>query len=220
MPDDRLPRTFGGDTCVFESEADVLGGDDDVFGPSCRAAPGRGGASVKRRALATFAGRENRDYLARALAAPGMPGPPPCGLGLDDFAARNADLAAGAPDVWAGVRALNRAYVDGRVTFAARHARLVAAGESAVPYHERMFERDSLRPPGLEGLNADAPALTVDQALTAHFESGGWGHHPRQSVVHGSRFHERDIGGTLGDGMRGDVNPYARRWCPEKMWEA
>lgn len=55
---------------------------------------------------------------------------------------------------------LNRAFVAGRLKFVRDNAELITKGKDArdnEPYHMQMFADDSLRPPGLEGLNDGGP---------------------------------------------------------------
>ena len=94
-------------------------------------------------------------------------------LQSDELALRGS--ANRAADMWSEVRRLNRAFVSDR--FALMREQPLIAGSAGgaswaggviedEPYHVRMFEYDSLRPPGLEHLNAPGPlyALREEQA--------------------------------------------------------
>jgi hypothetical protein len=71
-------------------------------------------------------------------------------------------------DFWAEVRRLNTAFRADRLAMLRDNAAMLEGGPpDDEPYHMRMFIADSLRPPGLEHLNAAGPlfALREDQLL-------------------------------------------------------
>jgi len=79
-------------------------------------------------------------------------------LGSDPLA-RRGNVSRG-PDFWAEVRRLNRAFIEDRL---AAGRDLYRGGDSVddEPYAMRMFIADSLRPPGLEHLNAAGPLYAI-----------------------------------------------------------
>lgn len=88
-----------------------------------------------------------------------------------DPAARRGALRP-AVGLWDEVRRLNRAFYEDRFALLREQAQAIeglgdAVAEDDEPYHMRMFVSDSLRPPGLERLNAPGPlyALREDQSL-------------------------------------------------------
>ena len=88
-----------------------------------------------------------------------------------DSTARRGALRP-AVDLWGEVRRLNRAFYVDRLALLREQAQTIAGlgdgiAEDDEPYHVRMFVSDSLRPPGLEHLNAPGPlyALREDQPL-------------------------------------------------------
>lgn len=88
-----------------------------------------------------------------------------------DSTARRGALRP-AVGLWDEVRRLNRAFYEDRLALLREQAQTIeglgdGVAEDDEPYHMRMFVSDSLRPPGLEHLNAPGPlyALREDQSL-------------------------------------------------------
>lgn len=211
-------------------------------------------ARFRSRVLAAFRAPANVAYLASLLRARAPPGPararvleglPPAvrafrrggELVSSDPAAQRAP-----PTLWGEVRRLNRAFYADRLAF----LRELEAGLGAEPLHRRMFEADSLRPPGLEGLNAAPPLFILgttpggapipgvapedwawgpgDPGRTAEEAAAQYWARlrpagrtmryegiPLRQNPGRSRNHSRDIGGTLGAGVREAAAP-VRRW--------
>jgi hypothetical protein len=89
-----------------------------------------------------------------------------------------------AADFWSEVRRLNREFFDDRMRFFIQGSHMIdpqpihdGVGDDDEQYHMRMFEADSLRPPGLEFLNDPGPlwAIREDQSTwqPAHITSTG-----------------------------------------------
>ena len=108
-----------------------------------------------------------------------------------------AQRGGGRPAVglWDEVRRLNRTFYEDRLSFLRDQAHIIerraprdGVSEDEEPYHMRMFIADSLRPPGLEHLNAPGPlyALREDQS-TWHFPPGtGMGREAKPGTSRGS----------------------------------
>ena len=139
------------------------------------------------RVLAAFRSPPNLRYLAGLFRRRLGPGP------LRDFAVdtltdsvyafeQGEDLVYSDPiaqrggsrpaaGVWPEVRRLNLAFYEYRVKFVVDKASLLEGrpgqpGDDDEPYHVRMFESDSLRPPGLEHLNGTGPLYGILEEQT------------------------------------------------------
>ena len=156
----------------------------------------RAPAPFRDRVLAQFQSPQNLSYLSGLFARQVPAGPlrdftlatlQDALLQYSGGAGRALELLASDPiarrgalrpavGLWDEVRRLNRAFYEDRLAFLREQAHTIERGaprdgvsEDDEPYHMRMFISDSLRPPGLEGLNLVAPLydLLEDQALAA-----------------------------------------------------
>jgi hypothetical protein len=160
-----------------------------LAGPEAARTPPRFRAQV----VALFRSPQNARYLRELFERTAPAGPPRAYMratlhdALFEFssgAGRALDIVSSDPvavrgaarpatDLWAEVRRLNRAFHEDRMAFLREQAHMFEGraqaprpgGDDSEPYHVRMFEADSLRPPGLEHLNSPGPlhALLEDQ---------------------------------------------------------
>ena len=140
----------------------------------------RAPAPFRDRVLAQFQSPQNLSYLSGLFARQVPAGPlrdftlatlQDALLQYSGGAGRALELLASDPiarrgalrpavGLWDEVRRLNRAFYEDRLAFLREQAHTIERGaprdgvsEDDEPYHMRMFISDSLRPPGLEGLN-------------------------------------------------------------------
>ena len=108
-----------------------------------------------------------------------------------------------AVDLWGEVRRLNRAFYEDRLAAVREQAHNIdgrpgprdSLADDDEPYHVRMFTADSLRPPGLERLNGEAPLHGLHDAPRddldaflygeddAPWSAGNAGRTPEQAVA-------------------------------------
>ena len=145
-------------------------------------APWRGQNSFKSRVAAQFRSRENIDYLrdifkrdltggARKFIVSSLEeavhGFYAEAVLDEDMIAQRGGLRPGIA-LWDEVRRLNRVFYESRMEIAAS----MSVGYINEPYHMRMFEADSIRPPGLESLNNDGPSYELLENQVPHHSSG------------------------------------------------
>jgi len=145
-------------------------------------APWRGQNSFKSRVAAQFRSRENIDYLREIFKRDLTGGARKFIVSSleesvhgfyaeavldEDMIAQRGGLRPGVA-LWEEVRRLNRVFYESRMEVAAS----MSVGYINEPYHMRMFEADSIRPPGLESLNNDGPSYELLENQVPHHSSG------------------------------------------------
>ena len=180
----------------------------------------RAPARFRDRVVAQFRSPANLAYL-RGLFARRVPAGPPRAFALATFSDAVQEFSGGraleviasdptarrgalrpAVDLWGEVRRLNRAFYEDRLAATREQAHNIDRrpgprdDDDDEPYHVRMFTADSLRPPGLERLNAAPPP----------HEAGAT--QPRDEFLYG----EDDAPWSAGDAGRTPEQAVAEYW--------